>query len=654
MQSGPVPQVAPCFVSHNLALGGAQIAVLRMIQSLPQWVRERTSLYVQAEDMPLLEPALAAGFACKTVTTKPIDDPSCYVLSYGNLAGLPERPTSLLLHSWDDAGWRFINKAYGAARGWRVAGVSQQVLNRFAPFIEAGGHEVAGVLPPPVTEFCRVKGRRSQNRIVVAWMGRPLESKGLFALPYLLKKNERLVIRCFTGAITGGHPYTRRVQTEAMEQFLALCDKLGVRNRLDLRPLDFDAFNYKERLRGCHALLGNSEREGFLLTAAEALSCGVPVVVTRDCGITQFIQEGVNGCIIDWDADPKKLATKCYKALQTAVRLSGVDCMASAQTLSTGALYRQTYGDVLAKLTHTSLQNAAPRVTVGLRIHKGMRIDHLDQAAASLAAQTYRNFKTVLLVDGPWEYGEQLAARYDLPLMCTGEEPDITHCSWLHRQAVAQCDTEFYKPLDYDDQLLPTYLERAVAALDREKADVYGCLLTSLENGEFSSRWWPNKPIETMFTGNSDHNQLPHSSVLMRAEAARRAGNYNERAVGLGADDYQLWYRLYQTGAKFFRDDAVRNVVYRIHEKNSLKIRKARYGAQQPPAATATGGKAGKLIAGAAAASLALFAAPALGAEAKVPTEKRQVAPAEKKKSPDNATPADGSLKNKDLIPPHS
>jgi glycosyltransferase involved in cell wall biosynthesis len=654
MRTGHVPQVAPCFVSHNLALGGAQIAVLRMINALPQWVRERTSLYVQADDMPLLEPALAAGFSCKTVTTKPIDDPSCYVLSYGNLKDLPERPTSLLLHSWDDAGWRFINKAYGDARGWRIAGVSQHVLNRFAPFVEKGGHEIAGVLPPPVTEFCRVKGRRNQNRIVVAWMGRPLESKGLFALPYLLKKDERLVIRCFTGAITGGHPYTRRVQTEAMEKFLALCDKLGVRNRLDLRPLDFNAFNYQDRLKGCHALLGNSEREGFLLTAAEALSCGVPVVVTRDCGVTEFVQEGVNGCIIDWDADPRKLATKCWKALQTAIRLSGTDAMASAKNLSTGALYQQMYSDVLAKITHTSLRDlSAPRVTVGLRIHKGMRIDHLDQAASSLASQTYRNFKTVLLVDGPWEYGEQLAARYDLPLICTGEEPDITHCSWLHRQAVAQCDTEFYKPLDYDDQLMPTYLERAVATLDREKADVYGCLLTSLENGEFSSRWWPNKPISTMFTGNSDHNQLPHSSVMMRAEAARRAGNYNERAVGLGADDYQLWYRLYQTGVKFVRDDEVRNVVYRIHEKNSLKIRKARYGTPQTPAASAsTPSKAGKLITGAAAASLALFAAPALGSDTKVPAEKKQVTPAESKKKSDEVK--NGKSDKKNLIPPHS
>ena len=653
--------LSPCFVSHNLALGGAQIAVLRMIAALPDWVREHTTLYVQANDMPLLEPAVKAGFSCKSITTAPPDDPSSWILSYGNLAGMPARPTSVLLHSWDDEGWRYINKAYGRLHGLTVVGVSQQVLDRFAPWIAKGGHQVAGVLPPPVTEFTRVKGRRSQNRIVVAWMGRPLESKGLMSLPYLLAMDERLVIRCWTGALTGGNAYTRRVQSETMEKFLHLANKLKVTDRFDLRSLDFDPFNYRERLRGAHVLLGNSQREGFLLTAAEALSCGVPVVVTRSCGVADFIHEGINGCLIDWNDNPKKLAKAACGAIHEAIGLGAMNCLSSVQNLSLSAGYRQTYGSILASITHTSLQHENARVTVGLRIHKGMRIDHLDQAAASLAHQTYKSFKTVLLVDGPWEYGESLAARYDLPLICTGLEPDITHCSGLHRKAVEQCDTEFYKPLDYDDQLLPEYLERAVATLDHTGADVYGCLLTTLEGDHFSPRWWPNQPVESMFTGNPNDNQLPHSSVLMRTQACRTAGNYNAVAVGLGADDYSLWHRLHKSGAKIIRDDEVRNVVYRIHEKNSLKIRKARYG----NGAQATGSK-GKLVAGAAAASLAFLLAPTLDTAHATPLDPPQIArPAAKqkaqptdldrkqnKKAPKTPVKTDKAIK--DLAPPHS
>ena len=650
---GPVPQAAPCVVTHNLALGGAQIAVLRLIQCLPDWVRERTTLYSQSPDMPLLDAALKHNFSFGAVTTQAPDDPSCWVLSYGKLAGLPKRPTSLILHSWDDEGWRYITRTYGELRGLTVAGVSQQVLDRFAAWIQQGGHTVAGILPPPVTELMMVKGRRSPHRIVVAWMGRPLESKGLLSLPHLLKLDPRIVVRAWTGAETGGNPYTRRTQAETMEKLVKLAIDLKVQDRLDLRPLSFDPLSYSERLKGAHVLLGNSRREGFLMTAAEALSCGVPVVVTRTCGVADFVTEGVNGCLIDWDEDPKKLANASYDAILRAVHFKQMACLQSVQDLSTNGRYRRAHGEALARLTHTSLQGDEPRVTVGLRIHKGMPIEHLDQAASSLATQTYRRFKTVLLVDGPWAYGEKLAERYNLPLICTGMEPDITHCSGLHRKAVEQCDTEFYKPLDYDDQLLPDYLERAVATLDATRADVYGCLLTTLQDGQFSPRWWPNKPLATMFTGNSDDNQLPHSSVLMRTKACLAAGNYNERAVGLGADDYSLWFRLFKTGAKIVRDDSVRNVVYRIHEKNSLKIRKARYG--KP-----TSGNLGRIAGAAAAASIAMFVTPNVHAtEAPTPaqtqpdTTQKKVHDARDEKKKPAHTPGKKAAGD-DLLPPQS
>ena len=575
-----LPRINPCFVSHNLALGGAQTAVLRYISALPEWVRERTTLYSQSDDMPLLEVAGQNGFTCGSITREAPVDPSSYFLSYGDLTGLPQRPTSLVLHSWDEAGWRFIDRAYDELRGMKVAGVSRKVLDRYSNWAEEKDHEVLGVLTPPVSEFSSVKGEyNGSGRIVVAWMGRPLESKGLMTLPYLLENDPRIVIRAWTGADTAGLEYTQRTQAEALQKMIELAKRLGVADRLDLRPLDFNPFSYRHRLEGCHVLLGNSEKEGFLLTAAEALSCGVPAVVTRTCGVADWIEDGKNGALIDWNSNPRKLAKSAHKAILRAIDCRSIDCLASAADLSLAANYVSAHSHILTEMTGSSLINQDATVTVGLRIHKGADLDKLDDAVHSLASQTYRRFKTVLLVDGPWSYAEPIAKRYGLPLICTGQESDIEHCSWLHRQAVEQCDTEFYKPLDYDDQLLPTYLERAVATLDRKKADVYGCKLMTLEDGEIKPRLhWPNKPVESMFSGNSDDNMLPHSSVTLRTKIALKAGNYQERAVGLGADDYHLWYRIHQAGGVFFRDDEVRNVVYRIHEKNSLQIRRERFG----------------------------------------------------------------------------
>src|SRR5262249_54999797 len=157
-----------------------------------------------------------------------------------------------------------------------------------------------------------------------AWMGRPLESKGLLSLPHLLAQDERLVVRAWTGADTMASQFVRKKQQQTLDALIRLAEKLGVRDRLDLRPLDFDPFAYRHRLEGAHVLLGNSQREGFLMTAAEALSCGVPVVVTRSCGVAEFIKEGVNGCLIDWNDDPRALAEASYHAILRAAKFDSM------------------------------------------------------------------------------------------------------------------------------------------------------------------------------------------------------------------------------------------------------------------------------------------------------------------------------------------
>jgi hypothetical protein len=102
--------------------------------------------------MPLLDAAEKNGFSCGEVTREAPVDPSSWFLSYGDLSGLPQRPTSLVLHSWDDAGWRFINRAYDDLEGMTVAGVSEKVLDRYSDWAKKKNHDVVGVLTPPVSE----------------------------------------------------------------------------------------------------------------------------------------------------------------------------------------------------------------------------------------------------------------------------------------------------------------------------------------------------------------------------------------------------------------------------------------------------------------------------------------------------------------------
>ena len=144
-----------------------------------------------------------------------------------------------------------------------MAGVSQQVLNRYGAWIARGGISVAGFLPPPVTEWSIVKGSRDRHRIVVAWMGRPLETKGLMSLPYLLALDPRMVVRAWTGAETAGLEYTRRVQTRTLGKCSSSPRSSAWRIGWILRPLDFDPFSYRHRLEGVMSCWETAGRKGF-------------------------------------------------------------------------------------------------------------------------------------------------------------------------------------------------------------------------------------------------------------------------------------------------------------------------------------------------------------------------------------------------------
>ncbi|WP_035610995.1 glycosyltransferase [Haloferula sp. BvORR071] len=72
-----------------------------------------------------------------------------------------------------------------------------------------------------------------------------------------------------------------------------------------------------EHLRGCHVFALLSLEEGFARTAAEALACGLPAVLTFNTGSADCIKPGVNGEIVPI-RDPQAAAEailKCHERL---------------------------------------------------------------------------------------------------------------------------------------------------------------------------------------------------------------------------------------------------------------------------------------------------------------------------------------------------
>jgi len=53
-----------------------------------------------------------------------------------------------------------------------------------------------------------------------------------------------------------------------------------------------------ERLRGARVCVHMAYEDGFAYAPAEALACGVPVIVSEDTGMKELIDPGVNGAIL--------------------------------------------------------------------------------------------------------------------------------------------------------------------------------------------------------------------------------------------------------------------------------------------------------------------------------------------------------------------
>jgi glycosyltransferase involved in cell wall biosynthesis len=81
------------------------------------------------------------------------------------------------------------------------------------------------------------------------------------------------------------------------------------------------------------ALLFPSRSEGFGLVAAEAMACGLPVIATRGSSLTEVVEDGSTGLLVDRDATRKFAAAARALADKPAMR-DALSRQATAQAFS--------------------------------------------------------------------------------------------------------------------------------------------------------------------------------------------------------------------------------------------------------------------------------------------------------------------------------
>jgi glycosyltransferase involved in cell wall biosynthesis len=90
---------------------------------------------------------------------------------------------------------------------------------------------------------------------------------------------------------------------------LVICGKNSARKRHKLYIGELCPSEIKSMYQRAKILIVPSKYEAFSLTVLEAMSCGIPTILTQQCGVSEYLQDGVGCFIIDY-GDTKKLAQR--------------------------------------------------------------------------------------------------------------------------------------------------------------------------------------------------------------------------------------------------------------------------------------------------------------------------------------------------------
>jgi glycosyltransferase involved in cell wall biosynthesis len=182
----------------------------------------------------------------------------------------------------------------------------------------------------------------------------------------------------------------------------------------------------------------------------------------------------------------------------------------------------------------------------------------LNDAVESVLAQTFRDFEIIIVNDGSTdELTNRLLSDYRKPIT------RVIHTSnqglaMARNNGISEATGEYILPLDADDKIDPTYLEKAVQIIEAHpevgivycKAETFGAVAGPWLAAEYSLRG--------MLLGN-----LIFCSALYRKEDWQAVGGYKPN-MAHGWEDWDLWLSIIELGKVVHR---IPEVLFYYHVK---------------------------------------------------------------------------------------
>jgi glycosyltransferase involved in cell wall biosynthesis len=183
--------------------------------------------------------------------------------------------------------------------------------------------------------------------------------------------------------------------------------------------------------------------------------------------------------------------------------------------------------------------------------------DLLIKALDSLVNQTYKNFETVIVLDGCWNNTKEKIENLNLPLAIRFyEKPKPEGLGIAKNFGLSKINSDLVAFLDGDDLYIETKLEKQIEYFNsHDDVDFLGTHafnLGYLGGDLYDSVFDVNTNItnqdicSSIFGG----NVLTHGSMMIRKRCLDELGGYNNY---LNIEDWNLWQRACQAGYKFYQ-----------------------------------------------------------------------------------------------------
>lgn len=172
---------------------------------------------------------------------------------------------------------------------------------------------------------------------------------------------------------------------------------------------------------------------------------------------------------------------------------------------------------------------------------------YINEAVDSVKAQTYQDFEIVVVNDGSTDLEtKKIIENLDAPKIKILTTSNQGLASARNNGIESSCG-KYILPLDADDRIAPTYLEKAVGVLEKnENTGIVYCQARFF--GAKSFEWdLPSFELSRMMIDN-----LIFCSAFFRRKDWEAVGGYNPNMV-YGWEDYDFWLSLIELGKEVYR-----------------------------------------------------------------------------------------------------